>query len=130
MHRMHSKAATDSSLIFIVGWREEEVLYDLNKDQYPVMPQNTQEPEITIFNQYKSVAFFEKKINTSALILPPLFLFSVDKYSGHGTPDLIGIVSLSACIPNVDRFVLIVFYAVHTIYWNSSVNLISLLWLY
>lgn len=51
MHRMHSKAATDGSLIVIVGWKEEEVLYELNKDQYPVMPQNTQEPKITIFNQ-------------------------------------------------------------------------------
>lgn len=39
MQRMHSKAATDGLLIVIVGWREEEVLYDLNKDQYPIMPQ-------------------------------------------------------------------------------------------
>lgn len=83
MHRMHSKAATDGSLIVIVGWREEEVLYDLNKDQYPIMPQNSQEPEVTIFNQYKSVMFFEKKINTFSLMLPRLFLFSVDEYSGH-----------------------------------------------
>lgn len=74
MHRMHSKAATDSSLIVMVDWREEEVLYDLNKDQYLIMPQNTQEPKITIFNQYESVEFFEKKINTS-LMLPLLFLF-------------------------------------------------------
>lgn len=108
MHRMHSKAATDGSLIVIVGWREEEVLYDLNKDQYPITPQNTQEPKITIFNQYESVAFFEKKINTSSLMLPPLFLFSVDKYSGHGISDLIGIVSLSPRVPNVDGFVLVV----------------------
>lgn len=39
MHRMHSKAATDGLLIVIVGWREEEVLSDLNKDQYAIMPQ-------------------------------------------------------------------------------------------
>lgn len=32
MHRMHSKAATDSSLIIIVGWREEKVFHDLNED--------------------------------------------------------------------------------------------------
>lgn len=75
MHRMHSKAATDGLLIVMVGWREEEVLYDLNKDQYLTMPQNTQEPKITIFNQYESVGFFEKKINTASLMLPLLFLF-------------------------------------------------------
>lgn len=105
MHRMHSKAATDGSLIVIVGWKEEEVLYELNKDQYPITPQNTQEPEITIFNQYKTAMFFDKKINTS-LMLP---LFSVHKYSGHGIPYLTGTVPLSPHIPNVDGFVLVVY---------------------
>lgn len=107
MHRMHSKAATDGSLIVMVGWRKEEVLYDLNKDQYLITPQNTQEPNITIFNQYESAEFFEKKINTSSLMLPPLFLFSVDKHSGHGIPDFRGFLSLSPCIPDVDSFVLV-----------------------
>lgn len=32
MHSTHSKAATDSLLIVIVGRREGEVLHDLNKD--------------------------------------------------------------------------------------------------
>jgi len=73
MHRMHSEAATDGSLIVMVGWREEEVLYDLNKDQYPITPQNTQEPERTAFSPHKSLAFFHKKINTSSSMLPPLF---------------------------------------------------------
>lgn len=103
MHRMHSKAATDSSLIVMVDWREEEVLYDLNKDQYLIMPQNTQEPKITIFNQYESVEFFEKKINTS-LMLPLLFLFFCRK--PHGIPDLRGFLSLYPHIPDVDSFVL------------------------
>lgn len=75
MHRMHSKAATDGSLIVRVGWREEEVLYDLNKHQYLITPQNTQQTKITIFNQYERVEFFEKKINTSSLMLPPFPLF-------------------------------------------------------
>lgn len=107
MHRMHSKAATDGSLIVMVGWREEEVLYDLNKHQYLIMPQNTQEPKIIIFNQYESEEFFEKKVNTSSLMLHPLFLFSVQKHSGHGIPDLRGFVSLYPCIPDVDSFVLV-----------------------
>lgn len=49
--------------------------------------------------------FFEKKINTSSLML---LLFSVDKYSGHGISDLTGTLSLSPHIPNVDGFVLVV----------------------
>lgn len=55
-----------------------------------------------------SVESFEKKINTSSLMLAPLFLFSVHKFSGHGVRYVIRIVSFSPHIPTVDGFVLLV----------------------